>query len=154
MAKFYTGPFALGHPEDDEASIVYHGRFDALPDVDWSSLIHLSMTSYKLGGILEYATLDGINAGCVAVVPAGQITSDSDYASMITVPYRIARWRNRDPWSATTQDWDEQECVRILDDLLRLDVEELADIADRQLNELVSFHSAPIAVGALTEGLL
>lgn len=92
--RFYTGSFTM---KSKGNSVRYFRQYRSLAEVDWTPWLHLSLANIEFRGILEYATLDAMAVGSVAVVPEHAIAfAKRAWDSLVTVPYeRCNFWTNQ-----------------------------------------------------------
>lgn len=150
--KFYTADWAVARVDevdtDDRATARgnvyhyhYHGGYRDFDEIDWAPMIALGLTNEGWKGTLEYATLDAIAHGCVAVVPEQQVEY-AEYASLIKVPYRRCSYKiKKDQPLSGTRDWDRDAIVDQLNFLARKPLEFLNNLAQVQLSEIKMKHS-------------
>jgi hypothetical protein len=155
MYKFYTAAFAVRMGAKE---LVYHNKYAALADVDWSPWLGLSLTNERLTGTLEYNILDNIARGCVAVVPAHQLSEvDPGYAQLFpSIPYRRASFKydlDAKVVEPRKVDWDEAGIVATVDDLLTSDDATLQDLARQQRGALREWHEPARVLARLLEVL-
>lgn len=156
MYKFYTGPFTVRM--GGEKYLYYHGKYAGLGDVDWSPWLGLSLTNERLTGTLEYNILDNVARGCVAVVPAHQLSEVGPgySAAFPSIPYRRASFKydlEAKVVEPRKTDWSEVGIVGTVDDLLTSGDNDLLDLSRRQQAMLREWHEPARVLARLLEVL-
>jgi glycosyltransferase involved in cell wall biosynthesis len=159
MHKFYTRDWAvrklaLGLDLTTvplESVYDYHGGYLDFDEIDWSPLINVALTNDGWKGTLEYATLDAIAHGCVAVVPQQQIEY-ADYITLVTIPYRRCSYKVK-PGTPLggTRDWDRDKIIETLNDLVARPAEELEALANMQYDEVMVKHDPARILNLIVE---
>ena len=138
--RFYTGAFAFTAPNGRRYA--YKDGYSRLDEVDWSPWVHLSMFSPDFHGLLEFAILDAIHAGAIAVVPEGTVPRGWYDDSLITIPFDGSTlWAKKDMTTVSGRDFDRAGCARVINELLAYPDEELKRIAARQLAAVRARHA-------------
>lgn len=152
MHKFYTGRWAVRNRL--QHVFWYHGAFGDFNEVDFRPWVSLNLTNDGWKGTLEYATLDAIAHGLVAVVPHHQVEY-ADYRSMITVPYRRCSYKvlKDGRLRQATMDWDRATIERTLSALVHSPSAALETIAEEQHHELATKHDAGAVLHTFLRGL-
>jgi glycosyltransferase involved in cell wall biosynthesis len=144
--RFYTGRFEFGLGAKHR--IRYHDEYAAIINIDWSPWIHLAATSVDFGGSLEYCTLNGIAAGCVAIVPEHAIEyTRNAYKGydIYTFPYTkcnlwAASMNPDDGPKGGIQGGFDKTIADSINNLLTMDERNLKWIANNQQRALVDLH--------------
>lgn len=156
MHKFYTGAWSVTNQHG--FTLRYHGGWGAdIGVVDWSPAIALALTNDGWKGTLEYATLDAIERGCVAVVPAQQIEYAA-YETMITVPYERCSYKitqdkatGETTLKSPTARWDRPAILSIITDLLDLPDAQLDMRSREQRAEVFEKHQPARILALITQ---
>lgn len=143
--RFYTGRFEFAA---GRRRVRYHDEYPTVADIDWSPWVHLALTSTDFGGSLEYCTLNGIAAGCVAAVPEHAVAYTRrayDGYALPTFPYtRCNLWSaSADPTEGvkgTIHGGTIDQIAEVLNRQLGASDEELANTAKAQYQALVDLH--------------
>lgn len=129
--KFYTGKFLAVAPNGN--LVAYNGDFISPRNVAWS-WFSVGLSNTSLTGTLEYSTLDGIAAGCVAMVPKHQL-SYGEWPDLIGLPYKSYSMVKGEG------DWDRELLTATINMWMHADEEALIDKAARQRAWLRDHHS-------------
>lgn len=155
--KFYTADWAVKAEHEYDGSKYhdttwhYHGGYRDFDQVDWTPMIAVAMTNEGWKGTLEYATLDAIAHGCVAVVPKQQIEY-ADYKHLYTIPYVRCSYKiKKDQPLGGTREWDRATILDTLNGLAKTPIESLAWVANLQLEEIKSKHSCERILNLIVE---
>jgi len=148
MHKFYTRDWAVFR---DGFVYDFHGGYLDFDDIDWSPMINVALTNDGWKGTLEYATLDAIAHGCVAVVPEQQIEY-AEYITLVTIPYRRCSYKVKpDTPLGGTRDWDREKIIEIINNLIAHPKEELQALAELQHAEVFSKHDPARILNLIVE---
>jgi site-specific DNA-cytosine methylase len=150
--KFYTGAFELETPRGRRWR--YREGYQRLDQIDWSPWIHLSLASPDFAGILEYSVIEAVHAGSIAVVPEGWPT-EGKYKTIQTIPFESCTtvWDPGKNAIRETRSFDRAAVAKVINNLLKLSHEELAEIANSQYSEFIKLHQPKQTLNAIDRAL-